>query len=437
MKLSLSLVAGAAAATLVMMGGTKGAPGVANTFVATTLAAAASEAEFCVMPPDSQNAQGPLDTRNYDQRDGDTTPIRMVFDPYPSFNGVAIDPANNLVLFSDTNRKSLMLFRRNEGGRGQAATQPIRQIMGPDTGVGFAAGVALDPEHRELMTVNNDVEDRMVVFDYDDHGNVKPKRLLYVPHQSWGISLSKKRDQIVFSVQTPNMIIWYKRDAKGLEPPLRVVRGGKTRMGDPHGVAVDDVHDEVLVANHGNWRPQELITSYPAYDTRESRQETNPSQRVTEGMRGRFLLGSITVFPADASGDVAPTRTISGPLTELDWPMGITVDPKNQEMAVANNGDNSVLVFRRTDDGNAAPLRAIRGPRTGIKSPMGVQIQGDELWVANFGDHTALVFPRTATGNVAPTRIIRNAPAGTPTTGVGNPYAVAYDSKRGQLLVPN
>lgn len=437
MKLSLNLVVGATAATVVLFGGTKDVPGVAETFVATTLAAAESEAGMCVLPPDPQDLQGPLDTRNYDKRDGDTTPVRMVFDPYPSFNGVAIDPVNNLVLFSDTNRKSLMLFPRTAGGSGAAATQPIRQIMGPDTGVGFVAGVAIDPDHRELMTVNNDVEDRMVVFDYDDHGNVKPKRLLYVPHQSWGIALSKKRDQLVFSVQTPNMIVWYKRDAKGLEAPVRVVRGAKTRMGDPHGVAVDDVNDEVLVANHGNWRPVELVTSYTAYDTRESRQETNPTQRVTEGLRGRFLLGSITVFSAEASGDVAPKRTIAGPLTELNWPMGITVDPGNQEMAVANNGDNSILVFRRTDDGNAAPLRAIRGPRTGIKSPMGVQIQGDELWVANFGDHTALVFPRTATGNVAPTRVIRNAPRGTPTTGVGNPYAVAYDSKRQQLLVPN
>ena len=79
----------------------------------------------------------------------------------------------------------------------------------------------------------------------------------------------------------------------------------------------------------------------------------------------------------------------------------------------------------------------IRGARTGIKSPMGVAVHGDELWVANFGEHTALVFPRTAAGNVAPTRVLRNAPRGTPTTGIGNPYAVAFDSKRKQLLVPN
>jgi len=84
-------------------------------------------------------------------------------------------------------------------------------------------------------------------------------------------------------------------------------------------------------------------------------------------------------------------------------------------------------------------VRIIRGARTGIVSPMGVAIdaKNDEIWVANYGDHTAAVFPRTATGNAAPKRIVRNAPAGTPTGGFGNPYAVAYDSKRDQLLVPN
>ena len=70
---------------------------------------------------------------------------------------------------------------------------------------------------------------------------------------------------------------------------------------------------------------------------------------------------------------------------------------------------------------------------------MGVtfDVKNDELWVANYGDHTALVFARTASGDVAPKRIVRNAPAGSPTVGFGNPGAVAYDSKRDELLVPN
>ena len=68
---------------------------------------------------------------------------------------------------------------------------------------------------------------------------------------------------------------------------------------------------------------------------------------------------------------------------------------------------------------------------------MAIDVKNNELWIANYGDHTALVFDRAASGNVAPKRIIRNAPKGTPTTGFTNASAGAYDSKRGQVLVPN
>lgn len=430
-----ALVASGAALMLLLAG--SGRTTVEDAFIATTLAAESAEGMMCALPPRLQQTQGPLKDSNFDQRQGDVPPVRMVFDPNPSFNGVALDPANELVLFSDTNRKSLMLYRTSAASAGMSVADPLRQIMGPDTGIGFVSGVLMDAEHRELMTVNNDVEDRMVVFDYDDQGNAAPKRTLYVPHQSWGLAMSKKRDEIVMSVQTPNMIVWYKREAKGLEPPLRVVRGHNTTMADPHGVAVDDMNGEVFVANHGNWRPVELITWYTAYDARQSRQEADPQRRVNEEARGRFRLGSVTVFPTTASGDVAPLRTIAGSLTQLDWPMGIAVDPDNNEIAVASNGNDAILFFSRTAAGNVQPTRVIRGLRTGIKSPMGVAIRGNELWVANFGDHTALVFARTAAGNAAPLRVLRNAPANTPTTGMGNPYAVAYDSKRKQLLVPN
>ena len=308
--------------------------------------------------------------------------------------------------------------------------------MGPDTGVGFVAGVAMDPVHRELFTVNNDVEDRLVVFDYDARGNVKPKRLLYVPHQSWGIAFAPKRDVMALSVQTPNMFVVFKREAKKFDTPVRSVRGPKTGMADPHGIYFDETHNEIVVANHGNFRPGELITSYTAYDARESRQERT-GDAFNEAARGRFVPSSVTIFDGDATGDVAPLRTIQGPASQIDWPMGVAVDEINNELIVANNGDNSILIFPRTASGDVQPRRAIRGPLTGIKGPMGVAIAKGEIWVANFGDHTALVFPRLAAGNVAPRRILRNAPAGKATSGFGNPYAVAYDTKRQEVLVPN
>jgi DNA-binding beta-propeller fold protein YncE len=265
---------------------------------------------------------------------------------------------------------------------------------------------------------------------------MKPKRLLYVPHQSWGIAFAPKRDVMALSVQTPNMFVVFRREAKKFDAPIRSVRGAKTGMADPHGIYFDETHNEIVVANHGNFRPGELITSYTAYDARESRQERT-GNAFDENARGRFVPSSLTIFDGDASGDVAPRRTIHGPATQLDWPMGVAVDEMNDEIIVANNGDNSVLIFPRTATGDAPPRRAIRGPRTGITGPMGVAVAKDEIWVANFGDHTALVFPRLAAGNVAPRRILRNAPAGKETSGFGNPYAVAYDTKRGEILVPN
>lgn len=87
--------------------------------------------------------------------------------------------------------------------------------------------------------------------------------------------------------------------------------------------------------------------------------------------------------------------------------MGIDLDAARDEIAVADNGDNSILIFRRTAQGNVAPVRTIRGPKTGISNPMGVAVDAErnELWVANYGDHTALLFPersrsQTDSGNV-------------------------------------
>ena len=401
--------------------------------------AAAANGEICVMPPlegEDQEQRLAIPTSTA-QGGADLPPVRMVVDPYPSFNGVAVDPENDLVMMSDTNRKSLLVYSRTVGAPAatQAAT-PLRQIMGPETGVGFVAGVAMDAKNRELFTVNNDVEDRLVVFDYDASGNVKPKRLLYVPHQSWGVALAKQRGEIALSVQTPNMFVVFKRDAQKFDAPIRSVRGPKTQMADPHGIYFDETHNEVVVGNHGNFRPAELITAYTAYDARESRQERT-GNAFNENARGRFVGSSVTVYDGDARGDVAPKRIIQGPLSQIDWPMGVTVDEANDEIFVANNGDNSILVFPRQASGNVQPKRVIRGALTGVKGPMGVAIAKDELWVANFGDHTALVFPRTAAGNVAPRRIVRNAPSGKETSGFGNPYSVAYDTKREEILVPN
>ena len=363
---------------------------------------------------------------------GDVPPTRVVSDPYPTLHSVAVDAVNDRVFVSDPNRHALWSYERLAASKGTEPVAPLTGIRGPATGMMFIAAVTVDPDAREVYTVDNDIGDRMMVFRYDANGNVKPVRALSVPHQAWGLSINPVRKEVAVSVEGPRQIVVYAQNASGSDPPLRMIRGPHTGLGDPHGVFFDSTHNELVVANHGN----------------QNGRETMPGS-VTPGRRGggdrgalvggRFDEPSITVYGGEATGDVAPLRRIQGARTGLNWPMALSVDMVHDEIAIANSGDSSIRIFSRTANGDAAPVRVIKGTRTGVHGPMGVTIdvKNDEIWVANYGDHTALVFARTASGDTPPKRIVRNAPAGSPTVGFGNPGAVAYDSKRDELLVPN
>ena len=360
----------------------------------------------------------------------DIPPVRMIADPYPAFNGIAVDAANGIVAMSDPNRKSLLVYDRMRGASRGEASLPLRQIVGPDTFLGMIAGIILDPRNQEIYTANNDIEDTVVVMPYGASGDVKPARVFSVPHQAWGLALGDAADQIAVTVEVQNTIVFYRREVKGVEAPLRILRGADTGLADPHGIYWDESHNEIGVANHGNFRGAVKNTgggcspSFVAEDEAEAGESRPPS---------------IGIFAASAKGDAKPLRVIQGSKTGLDWPMGIAYDAQHDTIVVANNGDSSILIFGRNGYGDVAPLRVIRGDRTGINHPMGVAVdpQQGEIWVSNWGDHSALAFDSGARGNVGPKRIIRSAPAGTPTPGFGNPMALAYDSKRDELLVPN
>jgi DNA-binding beta-propeller fold protein YncE len=361
----------------------------------------------------------------------DIPPVRMIADPYPAFNGIAVDPERGFVAMSDPNRKSVLLYdRARDASKDGGISAPLRQIVGPNTFLGMIAGVVLDSRRQEIYTVNNDIEDTVVVIPYGGFGDVKPSRVFSVPHQSWGLALGNATDQIAVTVEIQNTIAFYRRQVAGVEAPLRLIRGQATGLADPHGIYWDESHDEIGVANHGNFRGLVKNTGGGCEE----------SPVVEDGAEvGESRPPSIRIFPAGAKGDVTPLRVIEGSRTGLDWPMGVAYDPRHDTIVVANNGDDSILIFGRASNGNIAPVRVIRGDRTGMNRPIGVAVdaQKGEIWVSNWGDHSALAFDSAGQGNMAPKEVIRSAPAGTPTPGFGNPMALAYDSKREALLVPN
>src|SRR5665213_461711 len=175
----------------------------------------------------------------------DVQPVRIIADPYPTFNVVAVDPANNLVAMTDPNRKSLLSYDSRQGSTGGAANTPIHQIVGPDTFLGMIAGIALDGQRREIYAANNDIEDTVVVMPYDAVGDSKPTRVFSVPHQTWGLALSHKNDELAITVEVQNTVLFYRREVKGVEAPLRIIRGLNTGLADPHGLYWDESHDEI------------------------------------------------------------------------------------------------------------------------------------------------------------------------------------------------
>src|SRR5262249_59914215 len=139
--------------------------------------------------------------------------------------------------------------------------------------------------------------DRMLVFGYDDDGNVKPKRVLSVPHQAWGVSINPVRHEVAVSVEGPREIAVYAQSASGSDAPLRMIRGPKTGLGDPHGVVFDSKNNEILVANHGNQNGRETLPG-----------TVTGGRRGTPGalVGGRFDDPSITVYPDQAPPHLAP-----------------------------------------------------------------------------------------------------------------------------------
>jgi len=191
------------------------------------------------------------------------------------------------------------------------------------------------------------------------------------------------------------------------DAPKRTISGSATLLNRPAGLAVDSVHQELYVANDVD------------------------------------VNAAILVFPLSANGNVAPSRILQGPLTTLMGPIGLALDLAHNELIVVSykvDDGGSITTFARTAQGNVAPVRTIQGPLTGFNRPQAVALDllNNELIVANsFFDNTLsrgalLTFSRTATGNVAPIRQVTGS-----NTGLCNPIGMTLDRMHDELFVTN
>ena len=343
-------------------------------------------------------------------------PVRHILDTDPIYSSVAVDTRSNEVYLQDTNTWSIRVFNRSDNTpAGAPRTEPKRIIGGPKTDIQFNSCVYVDPDNGDVYSAENDIGDAVVVFSHDAQGNVEPARKLKVTHRANSIAVDNENNELFLSVQYPPQVAVYSKTASGNDKPIRLLQGKSTRLSDSHGLAIDTKKKLLYVNNWGN------ISDYQTAGT------------------GKFEPASIAVFRLNANGDTDPLRVIQGSKTQLDWPGSMAVDPDTGDLYVANDMGQSILVFHGTEEGNAKPHRVIKGRKTGLSYPTSVVVdtKNKELWASNLGNSSATVYPLNANGDAPPLRTIRSAPQDKQSLRFGKTQAVAYDSQRQQVLVPN
>jgi len=134
---------------------------------------------------------------------------------------------------------------------------------------------------------------------------------------------------------------------------------------------------------------------------------------------GNATTNTITIYDANANGNVAPVRTIGGANTGIDCLRQIAVDELGY-VYVANFGPcpgsadagrsatlGRILVFASNANGNVAPIRTLAGPSTRIKVATAIAVDADgTLYVgtSNGPFSSILRFAPGASGNVPPLR---------------------------------
>jgi streptogramin lyase len=180
----------------------------------------------------------------------------------------------------------------------------------------------------------------------------------------WGIGVDADSN-IWMTDYESNDVREYAATADGCPAPLTTISGPHTGLDQPENVAVDR-KGRIVVANY---------------------------------------LKGILIFAPGSSGDVAPVMTLANSQVMNAHLEGMAIDAKNN-IWVTSYANNAVLEFAANAKGNDAPIRVISGDKTQLSAPVGIALDRDsgDIYVAGYGTRAMLVFAPDANGNVAPIR---------------------------------
>lgn len=136
-------------------------------------------------------------------------------------------------------------------------------------------------------------------------------------------------------------------------------------------------------------------------------------------------LGGLRGFPLDATGNVAPTRSLNGPNTQLSFAYGLAHDPASGSLFVADFTGQAIRVFDVDARGDTAPKRSltasVQGPRV-----VAIDAQHGEITVLG-GSCYPCFWPITASGTDEPIRRLF--------WGIGDPRGLAINPSQDEVYI--
>jgi hypothetical protein len=243
-------------------------------------------------------------------------PARVIQDRYAVYSSVAVDTVRNEVVMADENTFSILVYDRLTNTPARATmSEPKRMIKGPATGLEYQCGIYIDPKSGDIYAVNNDTQGNMPIFSNDAKGNAAPSRSLVTPHTTFGIAVDEEKAEMFLTIQDDAAIVVFDKMAKDRQAPLRYIQGERTRMADPHGMALDAKNGLLFVTNYGSVSVHKGPATLPrmTYGRRGDNRETWPVSRFCSVPgSGKFVPPSITVYPKDGKGRYSAAAGDSG-----------------------------------------------------------------------------------------------------------------------------
>ena len=263
-------------------------------------------------------------------------------------------------------------------------------------------------------------------FSAAANGTVTPSSTLAMPNgfQINGIANDAAGNIYVAGQPVQNStseILVYAAGATGSASPIRTIAGSATGLGYSICLTVDasgqlyvcGANNTISVFSptaNGNLAPVRVISGSATLLNNPYRIAVDATGNIYVG-NGEAGVGRVLIFPAAATGNVAPA-ILTGAATTLGSAFGLAFDSAGNLYVISHpvgttTGVFGILEFAPGAIGNAAPIKTIAGNGTGIAVDAVGNIYVVGLDTTTFFPKVA-VFPPTASGNAAPATIIQS-----------------------------